>query len=208
MGIDTAHPCFSDAGFPHTVQSGDFEALMGADLSAPLGVVSGSTNGMSTACSAGGSDLTGEIAVISRGACSFSTKIRNAQDAGAVAVLVVNNVAGDAISMAQDGTANQPTVPAYMRPLSDSAAIVAADGQSATIGATPVYTCDPASNNIMAGFFSEGPTDASWMIKPYVVALGVNVLSSIPTSYCDGNPCFAFFIGTSTTPPRMSGWRS
>ena len=34
-------------------------------------------------------DLTGKIALISRGICSFSTKIRNAQNAGAVAVLVV-----------------------------------------------------------------------------------------------------------------------
>ncbi len=185
--------------------SGDFETVMGADLTAPLGVIPGSSNGMSTACSSIGSDLTGEIAVLSRGACSFSTKIRNAQDAGAVAVLVVNNVAGDAISMAQDGTANQPTIPAYMLPLSDAGAIVAADGQSATIGATPVYTYNPATNNIMADFSSEGPTDVSWMIKPDVVAPGVNVLSSIPTSYCDGNPCFAFFSGTSMATPHLAG---
>src|SRR5947209_16282074 len=56
----------------------------------------------------------GRIALISRGTCTFSTKIRNAQAAGAAAVLVANNVAGDPVAMASDGTPSQPVVPAYM----------------------------------------------------------------------------------------------
>ena len=34
------------------------------------------------------------IALVDRGACSFKTKVKNAQDAGAKAVIVVDNVAG------------------------------------------------------------------------------------------------------------------
>ncbi len=46
-------------------------------------------------------DLTGNIAVIDRGACTFVLKVRNAQNAGAIAVIVANNRDGDsAISMA------------------------------------------------------------------------------------------------------------
>ncbi len=53
----------------------------------------------------------GNIALIDRGTCSFSTKIRNAQNAGAIAAIVVNNQPG-LVGMAQDGTPNQPTIPA------------------------------------------------------------------------------------------------
>jgi len=40
-------------------------------------------------------DIAGKIAVIDRGACNFTEKVKNAQDAGAVAAIVVNNVPGD-----------------------------------------------------------------------------------------------------------------
>jgi subtilisin family serine protease len=45
----------------------------------------------------------------------------------------------------------------------------------------------------------------AFRIKPDVVAPGVNVLSSIPTAFCGGNPCFAFFQGTSMATPHLAG---
>jgi subtilisin family serine protease len=57
----------------------------------------------------------------------------------------------------------------------------------------------------MAGFSSQGPTDVDRRVKPDVVAPGVNVLSSIPRSYCGGDPCFAFFSGTSMSSPHLAG---
>jgi hypothetical protein len=56
----------------------------------------------------------GNVALIDRGTCSFSTKVRNAQNAGAIAAVVVNNIPGPPAGMAQDGTPNQPTIPAVM----------------------------------------------------------------------------------------------
>ena len=187
--------------------SGDF-AKVASDLTAPLGVVTesptNSTTGLSTACSPLTTALTGKIALVSRGTCSFSTKIRNAQNAGAVAVLVANNQPGDGIGMAQDGTANQPIVPAYSVSLVDSAALKSKDGQSTTIGAAMAYI-QTGNDDIMAAFSSQGPTDVDFRVKPDVVAPGVNVLSSIPRSYCGGNPCFAFFQGTSMATPHLAG---
>ncbi|HMM43625.1 MAG TPA: S8 family serine peptidase, partial [Thermomicrobiales bacterium] len=188
--------------------SGDFETV-DADLTAPLGVVKDG-DALSTACSAlPDGSLDGEIALISRGACTFSTKIRNAQDAGALAVLVANNVAGDPTAMASDGTPDQPTVPAYMVALSTGTALLNADGASTTIGADQEYITTPNSN-IMAGFSSQGPTDVDFRVKPDVVAPGVNVLSSIPMSYCTdeeslGRGCWAFFQGTSMATPHLAG---
>lgn len=185
--------------------SGDF-ATVSSDLTAPLAVVTGTTNGLDNACAPLSTDLTGKIALISRGACTFSTKIRNTQDAGAVAVLVANNVAGDPVAMAADGTLNQPTVPAYMVSMSDGQDLATHDAETTTIGASLQYF-QTTNVDIMAGFSSQGPTDVDFRVKPDVVAPGVNVLSSIPLSFCGetATTCWAFFQGTSMATPHLAG---
>jgi len=191
-------------GSSYGAATGDF-AVVASDLTASLHVVTGTTNGLSTACSAlPAGSLTGTIALISRGTCAFSEKIRNAQNAGAAAVLVANNVAGDPIAMGSDGTPNQPTVPAYMVSVATGQALLAKDGFSATIAATLQYF-QTTNADIMAGFSSQGPTDVDFRVKPDVVAPGVNVLSSIPADFCDSPPCFAFFQGTSMATPHLAG---
>jgi len=114
------------------VAAGAF-ATVSSDLTAPLGVV-GSGSSLDLACDPLTTDLTGKIAVVGRGTCSFSTKIRNAQNAGATAVIVVNNTSG-LRGMDQDGTPNQPTVPAYMALQSEGVALIVNNGRDGTIGA-------------------------------------------------------------------------
>lgn len=184
--------------------AGDF-AVATADLTRPLDAVTTSTGALSTACSAlPAGSLTGKIAVISRGGCTFSQKIRSAQDAGAAAAIVVNNVAGDPIAMAFGGIPNEPTIPAYMISRDHRAALIASDGASATISGVLSYF-STANVDIMAGFSSQGPTDVDFRVKPDVVAPGVNVLSSIPAAFCAAPPCFAFFQGTSMATPHLAG---
>ncbi|HEY6004382.1 MAG TPA: S8 family serine peptidase [Anaeromyxobacter sp.] len=185
--------------------SGSF-ATVSADLTAPLSAVAGTgVNGLNLACNAlPAGSLTGKIGLVVRGVCTFSTKIRNAQAAGAVAVLVSNNVAGDGIAMGQDGTANQPTIPAYMLSRTDGLAIKAHDGGSTTI-TKDLFYFDTDNDDFMASFSSQGPTDVDFRVKPDVVAPGVNVLSSIPHQFCATPPCFAFFQGTSMATPHLAG---
>ncbi len=140
------------AGNSYGAASGDF-ATVDEDLTRPLAVVQGPINGLAEACSplpAG--SLSGKIALISRGSCSFSTKIRNAQSAGAVAVLVQNNAAGDPVAMASDGTANQPTVPAYMVGLKEGKAMQAFNGRATTssvlVRSTSTRPCWPRSVSV------------------------------------------------------------
>ena len=187
--------------------TGDFATVI-TDLTAPLAVVTeaptNAITGLSTACGPLATDLTGKIALISRGVCTFSTKIRNAQDAGALAVLVSNNTAGDGIYMAEDGTPDQPTVFAYNVSLTDGAALQLHDGESTTIVAAPAYFVS-GNDDFMAAFSNQGPTDVDFRVKPDVIAPGVNVLSSIPVSFCGGDPCFAFMQGTSMATPHLAG---
>lgn len=184
--------------------SGDFATVTGTPLTAPLGVVSTATGALSTACSTLTVSLTGKIALISRGGCTFSTKIRNAEAAGAVATLVVNNVAGDPVAMGADGTANQPTRPAYMVSLAHRSALAASNGVSTTISPTQAYL-QTGNDDIRAGFSSEGPTDVDFRVKPDVMAPGVNVLSAQPKHACAAPPCWAFFQGTSMATPHLAG---
>jgi minor extracellular serine protease Vpr len=185
-------------------------AVVTSDLTATLAAVPGpataTNNGLSLACTPAEitTDVSGKIALVSRGNCTFSAKIRNAQGAGAIAVIVSNSQAGDAISMGTDGTPNQPTIPAYMVSNGDGALVKAASGTPVTIGAGKAYFVS-GNDDFMASFSSQGPTDVDFRVKPDVVAPGVNVLSSIPTSFCGGAPCFAFFQGTSMATPHLAG---
>ena len=46
-----------------------------------------------------GAAIAGNIALVDRGACGFVVKVKNAQNAGAIAVVVADNVAGAAAGM-------------------------------------------------------------------------------------------------------------
>jgi hypothetical protein len=59
------------------------------------------------------SAINGKIALVDRGDCTFVTKILNAQAAGAIAVIVINNVAGTPISMGGSG-GTSITIPSVM----------------------------------------------------------------------------------------------
>jgi minor extracellular serine protease Vpr len=190
---------------------------LAAPVTGPLAVLTGgdvSAIGLSLACTTAGlPDLTGKIALLSRGVCTFSTKIRNAQSKGAIAVIVVNNVAGDPIAMGQDGTPDQPTIPAVMVSRADGVALKANNSVTTTIGSTKQYF-RTSNSNIMASFSSQGPTDVDFRVKPDVVAPGVNVLSSIPLRIATVDPsqcttpafgCWAFFQGTSMATPHLAG---
>ena len=185
---------------------GDFETVE-ADLTREVAVVKAEATTMSNACAAlPAGSLTNKIAVVSRGVCTFSQKIRSAQNAGAVAAIVVNNVAGDPTAMGRGGIPNEPTIPAYMVSNDYRAALMAlAAGTVGTITEAMQYFLT-GNDDIRAGFSSRGPTDVDFRIKPDVMAPGVNVLSSQPASICDGDAdCWAFFQGTSMATPHLAG---
>lgn len=76
--------------------------------------------------------LNGKIAVIRRGTCPFAVKVKFAQNAGAIAVIIVNNIAGG-ISMA--GADATITIPAVSMTQADGEALITAMG-SGTVSAS------------------------------------------------------------------------
>ncbi len=64
--------------------------------------------------------MTGKIALIERGSCTFVSKAQNAQDAGAIAVVFYNNVAGDIVP---GGASSTITIPVYAISLAAKQAI-------------------------------------------------------------------------------------
>ncbi len=78
--------------------------------------------------------LSGKIALVDRGECNFTVKVKNSQDAGAIAVLVANNQGGtEVINMGGDD--NTVTIPSMMVTQNDGATIRTAMN-SGTVTAT------------------------------------------------------------------------
>lgn len=201
-------PVVTGANSVLTVASlGDFPVPTKTPLSGTLAAVRAGS-GLSTACSAadlGSVRLTGKIALVTRGECSFSQKVATVEAAGAAGVIVVNNVAGPPIAMGTTAGFDT-TIDAVMAPQSDRDGLLKADNQDVTIGNALEYTYDPGFDDILAGFSSRGPVDVTYRVKPDVTAPGVNVLSAIPRSYCEGaGDCWEFMQGTSMATPHLSG---
>src|SRR6266540_250765 len=158
----------------------------------------------SNGCTSVPAGAAGKLAIINRGVCTFSTKVRNAIAAGAVGVLVVNNVAGDPTAMAKDGLGGD-NLPAVMIGIVEGAALRASGATTASAEASFSEFITPNAD-ILAGFSSQGPTNVDLAVKPDLTSVGVNVLSSIP---CSANPCnadaWAFFSGTSMATPHIAG---
>ena len=207
-----------------TVDGTDYEAVFGdfgsitSDVTGPLAVVPGASvypHHLSLACDGPfetlptGTDLTGKIALLGRGDCDFTVKVRNAQNAGAIGVVMVDRVPGEApFVMSHNGLEAKPTIPAVMVSLEDGAVIDDHDGDATTIQALGVYVTRPEDTNLMAGFSSWGPTHGDLLIKPDVVAPGADIISSFPQHHCDPLPpegCWSFLGGTSMATPHLAG---
>ena len=68
------------------------------------------------------SEVNNNIAVIMRGNCNFTSKVMNAQNAGAIAAIIINNVAGAPYEMG--GSNNGITIPAIMISQSDGNTLI------------------------------------------------------------------------------------
>jgi subtilisin family serine protease len=156
-------------------------------------------------------DLTGKIALISRGTCNFSVKIENAVNAGATAVLVYTTPTQPKTVMG--GTASELTlsIPGVMIDNSPGVALLAelTAGRSVNVTlAADNIVKEAMTGNIMADFSARGPytTESDWL-KPDITAPGVRVLAASTPEPADGSygDFFAYLSGTSMSSPHIAG---
>ncbi len=82
----------------------------------------------------------GAIALVDRGTCTFQQKTERAQAAGAIAVILANNAAGNAPVLAGTFVAAGPTIPTVSVTQTDGAAIKASLPANGTVRKNPAHT--------------------------------------------------------------------
>ena len=160
----------------------------------------------SDGCASVDSGASGKLALINRGTCTFSQKVANAKAAGAIAVIIINNVAGDPTAMARTAGFND-AIPAVMIGKNEGAALRASGATTVSAVATFQEFVTANNKDILAGFSSQGPTNVDFAVKPDLTSVGVNVLSScVSTDPVDcGEAPWAFLSGTSMSTPHIAG---
>jgi subtilisin family serine protease len=149
-------------------------------------------------------DMTGGVALISRGLCDFSDKVANAEAAGAIAVVVYNDGTDPSrVAPIIMGGLGGAGVAAVMIPSTDglalSAAIAGGDAATALLDeslVTPTQFFD-----LIAGFSSRGPGHGGSTFKPDVTNPGVSIVSAAAGTV-NGS---ANFQGTSMAAPHTAG---
>ena len=139
------------------------QAIDPADGSGPL-----TTDGCSPLTNAAA--VAGNIALIDRGTCGFVVKVKNAQNAGAVAVIIANSSAG---AFGNLGGAD-PTI------VIPSVMVTFADGNTLKANLSGLNATLFAGSDTLASFSSHGPRQifgTPLRLKPDISAPGLNITS-------------------------------
>ncbi len=145
-------------------------------------------------------NLNGNIALIDRGTCFFSNKILNAQEAGATAVVVVNNQ--DATPTIMGGDRAGIRIPGGMISKADGELLKAHIEESITIRLDAKATVERAEFvDTLHDSTSRGPGSPGSLLKPDISAPGTEIVSVKAGSGTEG----IAFTGTSMASPTVAG---
>jgi len=153
-------------------------------------------------------EMSGQIALVQRGGCTFEEKIRNAQTAGAKAVVVFSDQ-GDPIVMTV--TRNSVRIPALMIDQADGQLLrdrLVADEPVEVTLSSRIFLTVRDQGNQMQGFSARGPS--KWepnVLKPDLTAPGVDILAGHTPDVANNvqGERFQYLSGTSMAVPHVAG---
>lgn len=146
-----------------------------------------------------GKSLSGKVALIQRAGkeageiLSFAQKEKNAKAADAKAVIIYDNVEGDLVNMATDGS-----IPAVFISKADGEAMLEATEKKVSFSKSYLSQFQDAYSGKMSDFSSWGVTP-DLKLKPEITAPGGNIYSTLPGGL------YGSMSGTSMASPHMAG---
>jgi subtilisin family serine protease len=147
-------------------------------------------------------DPNGKVALIDRGVCAISEKVRRASDAGAIGVLIGLVAPGDAITFSNGGQCPEPadgTCKPSLVIIQSYANLIKANLSAPVNGSVTPAVVTPLVGS-MVGSSSRGPSYSFNAIKPDVGAPGASLSAEVGTGIGETR-----FGGTSGAAPMVSG---
>jgi uncharacterized protein (TIGR03437 family) len=188
---------FGDGPMPTTTITGPLGDI--GNVGDPLGC---------TAPPAG--SLSGLIALVGRGTCTFLQKIQSAETAGAAGAIVYNNPGDDTLVVM--GGLNGTSIPAIFIGYDDGQTIKTylKSNPRATVGISPnLSAVNDTTYNQVAPFSSWGPVIGTGALKPDVAAVGVDLYlageSYDPNGELYTPTGYLVSQGTSFSTPQVAG---
>ena len=193
-------------GGPQNVYGLKSSAVLLADLIGAIQPSAAAPVNNELGCTATGGipagSMTGKIALISRGSCTFEEKINNAVAAGATGAIIHNNTPAPPIPM---GIGTATGVPSVMVPLADGLAIrtfVASNPAAlGSIDSDTVRALNASNADILNDSSLRGPNASFDVTKPDITGPGTNIYAAVS----DVAGQFGFLTGTSMSGPSVAG---
>jgi hypothetical protein len=166
----------------------------------PIAISDKNPGGASDSCSSDSvsPEVKGKLALIQRGSCNFSDKVKNAASAGAVGAIIYNNVPGS--FSASVPNAEIPTVSISLK---DGQELIAAIKKGDDVDLTfdkEGHVVPVTTGGTVSSFSSVGPS-AELNFKPNVAGIGGTVYSTLPR-YLGS---WGVMSGTSMAAPYVAG---
>ncbi|MCS7181723.1 MAG: S8 family serine peptidase [Thermoanaerobaculum sp.] len=193
------YPAAEAAFGPNLANIGDREGFLASPQA-------GEELGCNPFSASSGAALSGKIALINRGVCSFKRKVLNAQNVGAIGVLIVRQDNGDPFTMGDDPSITDTiNIPSQMTVLSVGEQLRARLTAGVRVRLTARFRnqflySNPEREDTVASFSSRGPR-GDLLLKPDLSAPGESVFAA---SHGTGDRGVSL-NGTSMAAPLVAG---
>lgn len=141
-------------------------------------------------------DVTKKIALVERGSLTFDDKAFNALSAGAVGMIIYNNVDDEPISPATD------MIPTGMVSKQAGQKLINAETKKITFKKSEAIVA--IDENINISSYSSWDFTEQLLLKPDITTFGGSIISSVPDEK-NTHKSYEFFSGTSMAAPQFTG---